>query len=56
MFDFRSSREIPCLFNLFKAIVDVYEAEAEALMEPEESRLQVDTLLTEEVQNGGSDR
>ena len=44
---------LPCLFNMFKSIVDVYEAEA--LDEPEESRLQADTLLTEEAQNGGSD-
>lgn len=40
---------LPCLFNLFKSIVDVYEAEA--LDEPEESRLQADTILTEEVRD-----
>ena len=43
---------LPCLFNLFKSIVDVYETEA--LEEPEEPRLQADTLLMEEAQNGGS--
>lgn len=39
---------LPCLFNLFKSIVDVYEAEAE---EHEEPRLQSDTILTEEVRD-----